>query len=129
MSRASELADAITPSKDNVPELGDLLSAAAELRRLEAEVERLNRVNAELVEANEAQKNEWLAWDAKRKDLERDANLYRVLRIEACKPQARITVGIWGVDGNSHAGIDARTPEMIDKAIAALTSATKEQQK
>lgn len=44
MSRASELADAITPSKDNVPELGDLLDAAAELRRLD-------RVNAELVEA------------------------------------------------------------------------------
>jgi hypothetical protein len=83
MSRATELADAITPSKDNVPELGDLLSAAAELRRLE-------RVNAELVEALE-------------------------ICVEFIE-DAHIIEGQWHW-------------EPVQKARAALTSATKEQQK
>ena len=121
MSRASELADDITPSKDNVPELGNLLDAAAELRRLD-------RVNAELVAQNEAQKNEWLAWDSKRMSLERDAARYRWLRDKAdegknwepmvfsCSSRAPIN---WA---DSLHGAD------LDAAVdAALTSATKEQ--
>ena len=85
MSRATELADAITPSKDNVPELGDFLSAAAELRRLE-------RVNAELVEALLDEAEEWSRY--------------------VVEDTAPMTLR-----------------QYLERKVAALTSATKEQQK
>lgn len=44
MSKATELADDITPDTENVPDLKSLLDAASELRRLD-------RVNAQLLEA------------------------------------------------------------------------------
>lgn len=94
MSRASELADDITPSKDNVPELGDLLDAAAELRRLE-------RVNAELVDA-----------------------LTDYVRATHFRSACKAT----GAPAKKQDFADEQLWKAHDRAIA-LTSATKEQQK
>lgn len=82
MSKAQELADKLTSgisTGSDWPNTEDevlRLNAAAELRRLD-------RVNAELVKQNEAQKDEWLSWEAKRKGLEREAERYRWVRDNA----------------------------------------------
>lgn len=75
MSRATELAKRLSQLANlEANELADVMNEAAD------ELERLDRVNAELAAQNEAQKDEWLSWDAKRKDLERDSARYRWLR-------------------------------------------------
>lgn len=49
-----------------------------------------------------------------------DAARYRWLRQEAAgKPSPKISVGIWGVNGNSHCGKIGATPEEVDAAIDA----------
>lgn len=68
MSKATELADIIALS--GVTPGSVLDEASTELRRLD-------RINAELQAQNEAQKNEWLSWEAKRRNLERDAENWR----------------------------------------------------
>jgi hypothetical protein len=115
MSRASELADWLDRCK--LPyDPQDVSDCAAELRRLE-------RVNAELVEANEAQKNEWLAWDAKRQRLERKAARFDWAFIRS--PEWTYAVCKW--DGSDWLPINTQSD--LDEMDAALTSATKEQQK
>lgn len=69
MSKAQELADIL---EFGIPSEESMEMAAAELRRLD-------RVNAELVKQNEAQKDEWLSWEAKRRELEREAARWRRL--------------------------------------------------
>jgi uncharacterized protein (UPF0335 family) len=51
--------------------------AANELRRLQAEVERLTAENAELRKNMEKQKDTWLSWEGKRRDLEKDAERWQ----------------------------------------------------
>lgn len=79
MSRATDQSEALLIAEwlesgggHGVPSM-HALRAARELRRLD-------RVNAELVAQNEAQKNEWLSWEAKRRALERDAARYQAIR-------------------------------------------------
>lgn len=57
-----------------------------------ARIAELKLENAELVKAleearkqMEAQKDEWLSWEAKRRDLEKDAERYRRLRHACCE--------------------------------------------
>ena len=124
MSRASELADLLDKRQRDPL---DLLppKAADELRRLEAEVERLNRVNAELVERMQAfadrqyclgiemlQRQECLGWEAKVK-----AGKFGQAHLDA------------HVQAGRHFGAHFGIYEAIKAARAALTSATKEQQK
>lgn len=71
MNTAERLADALD-SWHRIT-LSDVQKAAAELRRLSAELEAARQ-------QMEAQKAEWFVWDAKRKALEKDAERYRWLR-------------------------------------------------
>lgn len=57
------------------------------------------------------------------KDTLKFATRYAWLREHACLPMAKITIGIWGANGNSHAGTDAKKPESIDAAIDAAIQA------
>ena len=76
-------------------------------------LERLHAENEALREQNEAQRDEWLAWDAKRKDLERDAGRYRWLR-KALADRSK--------NGRSHhfCSIAEGRPEDLDEAIDAM---------
>ena len=58
-------------------------------------------------------------------ELERDAARYRWLRVEACQRYPQMTIGIWGINGNPHAGFDARSAEQIDRAIDAAMGEAK----
>lgn len=97
-----------------VDDCGGVTPASLTERVLWGELSRLDRGNAELVEQNEDQKNEWLSWDAKRAALEREAARYRLIR------RGQRWSVIDGI-GNTLRGGD------LDAAVdAALTSATKE---
>lgn len=48
-----------------------------------------------------------------------DAARYRWMRNEARKSSPKISIGIWGVNGNSHCGKIGSTAEEVDLAIDA----------
>lgn len=72
----------------------------------EQEAERLRDRVAELETANQRQKDEWLAWAAKREALERDAARYRELRHEAGKACSMLHQAMIGA-----CNCDTKTPE------------------
>lgn len=51
-----------------------------------------------------------------------DAESFRWLVEQACKPMALITLGIWNVDGNLHKGVHASSPNQVYAAIRAARS-------
>ena len=79
MSEALKLAELLErdPSEWGGLSLG--WKAAAELRRLSAELEKVRQ-------QMEAQKDEWLSWEAKRSALEKDAGRWRTFL--STRPQA-----------------------------------------
>ena len=91
-----------------------MVHAAAELRRLSEELEKVRK-------QMEAQKDEWLSWDAKRKTLEMDAERWA----HACKGNNKqINVCSWDNDAYEFVGY-AMKKDAIDAIADAEIAAMK----
>lgn len=105
----------------------DLMNAVEELRRLDSELQAIKK-------QFEDQKNQWLSWDSKRKELEKHAELAQAqilpvgwkllkspitedMHVEACKVMFRAT----GVDGLPQRMLDAMLAASPAQPVQPLT--------